>query len=242
MLNSFRPYVKALTSDVSDGFNDGKIIKDTPSDAYGDYVAAAEKEKCYYEYFDDSSDFTNTVICGDQTFTYSVDFVLPYAAKYTDFEKFDDSNDFSAVIAVSYADKRILLCGDMGNDRETDILNAYKTDPIRMKCDVLKVAHHGSENSSGRAFISAVDPDYAVISCGLENSYGHPSKKVVDELLGKATIYRTDMQGVIKLVITADPSDDIAFSVECDKNDDYLYYSPAEYAPYINIIKGNKKR
>ena len=65
---------------------------------------------------------------------------------------------------------------------------------------------------------------------------------MVDELLGKATIYRTDMQGVIKLVITADPSDDIAFSVECDKNDDYLYYSPAEYAPYINIIKGNKKR
>lgn len=242
VLNSFRPYVKALTSDVSDGFNDGKIIKDTPSDAYGDYVAAAEKEKCYYEYFDDSSDFTNTVICGDQTFTYSVDFVLPYAAKYTDFEKFDDSNDFSAVIAVSYAGKRILLCGDMGKDRETDILNAYRTDPIRMKCDVLKVAHHGSENSSGRAFISAVDPDYAVISCGLENSYGHPSKKVVDELLGKATIYRTDMQGVIKLVITADPSDDIAFSVECDKNDDYLYYSPAEYAPYINIIKGNKKR
>ena len=110
VLNSFRPYVKALTSDVSDGFNDGKIIKDTPSDAYGDYVAAAEKEKCYYEYFDDSSDFTNTGICGDQTFTYSVDFVLPYAAKYTDFEKFDDSNDFSAVIAVSYAGKRILLC------------------------------------------------------------------------------------------------------------------------------------
>ena len=158
VLNSFRPYVKALTSDVSDGFNDGKIIKDTPSDAYGDYVAAAEKEKCYYEYFDDSSDFTNTVICGDQTFTYSVDFVLPYAAKYTDFEKFDDSNDFSAVIAVSYAGKRILLCGDMGKDRETDILNAYRTDPIRMKCDVLKVAHHGSENSSCRAFISAVDP------------------------------------------------------------------------------------
>ena len=64
--------------------------------------------------------------------------------------------------------------------------------------DVLKCGHHGSSSSTTKAFLSQVDPRYAVISCGLDNSYGHPHKEVLARLEKQGvTLYRTDQDGTV---------------------------------------------
>ena len=65
-----------------------------------------------------------------------------------------------------------------------------------LQADVLKVGHHGSRSSSTQEFVDAVRPRYSVISCGKDNSYGHPHQEVLDVLAG-STILRTDILGTI---------------------------------------------
>jgi len=73
---------------------------------------------------------------------------------------------------------------------------------------VLKVGHHGSKTSSTEAFLNAVHPEIAVIEVGADNSYGHPSQKVLDGLdaLG-SRVYRTDISGNIVLTTDGDTID-----------------------------------
>lgn len=80
-------------------------------------------------------------------------------------------------------------------DAESLSENEIKTD---IKADVLKVGHHGSDTSSSISFLNKVNPSYAIISVGEDNSYNHPKKEVLDRLekVG-ATIYRTDLNGNI---------------------------------------------
>jgi competence protein ComEC len=84
------------------------------------------------------------------------------------------------------------------------------TDGDNLDSDVLKVAHHGSKNSASVAFMGVVSPEYAVISSGAGNSYGHPHKEILDELdqFG-VKILRTDELGTVRLV-----SDGEKFTVE----------------------------
>ena len=66
--------------------------------------------------------------------------------------------------------------------------------------EVLKVAHHGSKTSSTEAFLDAVQPEFAVISVGLDNSYGHPHPDVIERLREHhAAIFRTDQDGLISI-------------------------------------------
>jgi comEA protein len=68
-------------------------------------------------------------------------------------------------------------------------------------CNVLKVAHHGSNHSSTTNFLKAVKPEIAIISLGLNNRYGHPGEDTMRRLERTgAQIYRTDIQGTIKLI------------------------------------------
>ena len=73
----------------------------------------------------------------------------------------------------------------------------------RLKSDVYLVGHHGSASSSSAAFLAAVKPSFAVISCGAGNDYGHPKEAVLSrlKLLGTA-LYRTDKQGDIVFLFT----------------------------------------
>ena len=72
---------------------------------------------------------------------------------------------------------------------------------LDLKADVLKAGHHGSSTSTSDAFLAAVDPDYAVISCGKDNSYGHPHQETMDKLnAADISIFRTDEQGTVVAV------------------------------------------
>ncbi len=106
-----------------------------------------------------------------------------------------DNNEASVVIMARWGKTKVLLTGDAEKESEEKLEQAYKNE---LDCDVLKVGHHGSSTSSQNSFIAYVKPEYAVISCGVDNDYGHPHKEALDVLNGiEAEIYRTDLQGSI---------------------------------------------
>ncbi len=116
---------------------------------------------------------------------------------FTPVEKFDDLNNSSAVVRVSYGNNSFLFCGDAETSVEKEILN----DKVFLSSSVLKVGHHGSNTSNSEDFLYAVSPMYAVICVGEDNSYGHPSSKVIERLEKLGTkIYRTDQNGTITFV------------------------------------------
>jgi hypothetical protein len=72
-------------------------------------------------------------------------------------------------------------------------------DRALLKADVLKVAHHGSRNGTNQAVLDCVAPEYAVISCGKGNVYGHPHAETLSLLSGaKVQVFRTDEEGTIR--------------------------------------------
>lgn len=108
----------------------------------------------------------------------------------------EDANQISVVTRLSFGDHTFLFTGDA----EVDLEERMLANDCLLKADVLKVAHHGSKSSSSPAFLRAVSPKYAVISCG-PNDYSHPHSEVVLRLaeIG-ASIYRTDQCGDIVFV------------------------------------------
>ncbi len=104
----------------------------------------------------------------------------------------DDLNNCSAVIKLTYDEKTFLFMGDAEVMEEETI-----TSDVR--CDVLKVGHHGSRTSSGNSFLEKCKPSIAVISCGKDNEYGHPHSEALARLNknGVDQIYRTDLMGTI---------------------------------------------
>ena len=106
----------------------------------------------------------------------------------------DDYNAMSIVFTAEYKDTSLLFTGDTVKSVENQILeNGFDVD-----VDVLKAAHHGSTTSNSDSFIDAVSPEYAVISCGLNNSYGHPHDEIVELFEENYIEYiRTDFSGNI---------------------------------------------
>lgn len=113
----------------------------------------------------------------------------------TDVSKWE-TNQASVVARLIYGEKSFLLTGDSPKKSEYMIMDYGKND---LKSDVLKVGHHGSKTSTSIAFASSVHPEYAVISAGFNNRYGHPHKETIDTLnkLG-AKILSTIERGTIE--------------------------------------------
>jgi competence protein ComEC len=83
---------------------------------------------------------------------------------------------------------------------ETKIENYLISIDNNLKSDVLKIGHHGSKTSTSENLLGYVNPDYAIISVGKDNKYGHPNQEVLDRLNQfKITILRTDEKGTIKI-------------------------------------------
>jgi competence protein ComEC len=110
----------------------------------------------------------------------------------------DDENDCSIVILAEAGGYRVLLCGDIEKEAEKGILGLGED----IGCDVLKVAHHGSDTSSTKDFLKLAEPKLALISVGKSNDYKHPDKDVLKRLdnIG-AQVHRTDKNGTITVTI-----------------------------------------
>lgn len=110
---------------------------------------------------------------------------------------YPDPNDTSIVLRVDYGDTRFLFTGDMEQTAEADLLDSGAD----LRADVLKAGHHGSSTSTGYRFLYAVEPEYAVISVGEGNPYGHPHWETISRLHdAEIPIYRTDHLGTITAV------------------------------------------
>ena len=112
-------------------------------------------------------------------------------------QSYADPNDTSIILRVEYGDTSFLFTGDMETSAENDMLD-YWGSRMSWETDVLKVGHHGSDTSTGYRFLNEVSPDYAVISVGKGNSYGHPHEEPLSRLnQAGVTILRTDELGTI---------------------------------------------
>lgn len=115
--------------------------------------------------------------------------------------KYDEINDYSIVLKLVYGNVSFLFAGDAEFISENEMLES-KYD---LKANVLKVGHHGSKSSTSKAFLDKVKPQYAVISVGKGNEYGHPAQETLTRLVkADVQVYRTDKSGSI--IFTSDGS------------------------------------
>lgn len=89
-----------------------------------------------------------------------------------------EENDSSQIYYVKYNDTTLLLTGDASQKSEEYILNNYELGNI----DILKVGHHGSKTSTGTKLLQTIKPKLALISCGIDNKFGHPHESVLTSL------------------------------------------------------------
>lgn len=108
---------------------------------------------------------------------------------------YDNINDNSIVVRLAYGDISFLFTGDAEEMAEERILESFRSE---LRTDVLKVGHHGSRSSSKPPFLDAVQPRYALISCGYENKFDHPRHETLENLEAvDAKILRTDIDGFL---------------------------------------------
>ncbi len=125
-------------------------------------------------------------------------------------------NDLSPYVYLEYKGYRFLFAGDNSSKQEERLLNEYRSNKfdktfasynlnIKLEdIDFLKVAHHGSEDSTSQEFVSLLKPKHSIISVSGDNIYGHPHKSTQARILGSsenAKIYRTDVKGTVSVFI-----------------------------------------
>lgn len=109
-------------------------------------------------------------------------------------EKFDNVNNYSLILKLEYKNVSFMFTGDAEADVEKELVKRGEN----LRADVLKCGHHGSSTSSSAAFINAVNPAAAVISCQEGNDYGHPHRETISTLEKRnIEIYRTDLDSTI---------------------------------------------
>lgn len=239
VLNSYRPYVYSENKSASAlpaKLNEGIKIKNS-TNIYYEYITSVNAEQTYWEFFKDDSDFSNEFTTKDgEIYDYTVNFIMPYADDLNDYRYFTTPNDFSAVIMLEYADRKILFTGDIEYETgkkgaEQSFIREFSSNPEMVDCDVLKVAHHGSDSSTSPEFLSLVKPEYSVISCGLSNKHRHPLDITLNNLRTcNSRIYRTDLQGTI--ILTIDSKGKMTFEQQTKEYDDKLMWSGDKVKQY----------
>lgn len=111
----------------------------------------------------------------------------------------EEENERCLTLRATFGANSLFLAADIGEETEEKIIDRYPVNMLRT--DILKVGHHGAETSSCEAFLSALSPTYAVISCGKNNKYGHPAPSALERLEEiDAKVYRTDLDGTVVFV------------------------------------------
>ncbi len=179
---------------------------------YKEFVQAVDEEQDCTTYYNLGS----RTLQGDG---YTMYFFNPTIDMYQDIKSAQDKNNVSPIIILDLevAGRKIALTGDADKVQENNFIaqlsdNDYGIDAEFCDVDVLKVAHHGGKESTNSEFLNVVKPEYALISVGAKNTYGHPTQETLQRLdnIGCKTIYRTDQSGSIVLTVTSDGSLDFS--------------------------------
>lgn len=174
-------YVRNLIlPDVGDG------IRDT---LYQEIMQTAAQNKINIIYFSRGSSMKYRGV--------EIKCIWPYQGADT-----PDKNNLSIVLKLESKNFTMLFTGDLSKEGEKEILKGQKESEVKLDdVDILKVGHHGSDGSGCIEFISLLAPKVSLISCGLNNTYGHPGKQAVKRLLAvKSTIFITTKAGQINIV------------------------------------------
>ena len=111
-----------------------------------------------------------------------------------------EANDLSLVVRVTQRGVRMLFTGDLGAEAEARILASG----VDLSADVLKVPHHGSGDADPD-FLAASGARVALISVGADNTYGHPTRRLLTWLTDAGMrVHRTDRDGDLAVVGSAD--------------------------------------
>ncbi len=157
-------------------------------------------------------------IFSEGEYPYSLVFLSPYRAGNPGGSPYDkvnggdytenDLNDTSAVVWLDYFGTSTLFCGDATSRIEETLirdaeLNFFEDYGVRLdSTEILKVSHHGSATGTGEEFVKYLGVETAIISCGKDNLYGHPSAEVCDGLAAAGSkVYRTDQSGNIMISV-----------------------------------------
>ena len=125
-------------------------------------------------------------------------------------EKFKESeienlNNSSIVTQFCYFQNCALLTGDIELDAQKEMLGDIQKIGLSPESKILKIAHHGSQNGTDSALLNEIKPDFAIISSGKDNTYGHPHQLVLDLLQGlNIQTLRTDQSGDITFLLSPD--------------------------------------
>jgi len=113
-----------------------------------------------------------------------------------------NSNALSLITVFTYGTRKVIFTGDAEVSTESWFITQI---PSNFDADVLKVGHHGSRSCTSQAFLSAIKVEFAVISCGVNNTYGHPHSETMKRLSDNGIVtYRTDVHGNVTLYIDGD--------------------------------------
>lgn len=154
----------------------------------------ASTSKTYERMLTAMENSTANVICPEPGYVFSLGALQNTVIAPN--EDYGDPNEMSIVFKAVYGNTSVMMTGDAEVESEGDIVKIWNA--ADLKCDILKVGHHGSTTSTTQAFLEAVDPDIAIISCGEGNTYGHPHDETLDKLAAMGiTVYRTDTDGTI---------------------------------------------
>lgn len=166
------------------------------SKTYTSFMTAAQAETCAELYVIESESETFRIEGENYVFTL-------YAPGNTGFSGADSAtNSMSIICVLEYGGRTVLLMGDAEVETEEWFMAEVDED---FDADVLKVGHHGSSSCTSTDFLDFIDAEYAVISCGLGNSYGHPTAQTMNRLFSYGLVtYRTDRHGNIVLFIDSD--------------------------------------
>lgn len=193
------------------GFSEDEILTVNNED-YADFISSA------YSYagavYTVSNKTVESCLFSQNEDIYSIKFLYPFAVEDGAFKttktsgyKVDyssESNDLSAVVAIDYNNSAILFMGDADTTVEKQLLNESQNNStlatILSNTKILKVAHHGSNDATSAEFLNAILPNYAVISCGKNNVYGHPNLDVLTRLnnyCGEERVFVTKDSGSV---------------------------------------------
>lgn len=191
-------------SAVIENFNIGKIYMpkisraDMPTTGvYNELLNTIEQKNC--DVYTAKSGVT--AFESDNT---SIKILSPYGTNY------GNLNNYSAVTKFTYYNTGILIMGDAERVIEKELIEKSAD----IKADIVRVGHHGSSNSNSRGFLKETCCKDAVISCGINNNYHHPSKstlKTLDHL--NLRIYRTDTSGTVIASVSKD-----GYAIETDSD------------------------
>lgn len=147
-------------------------------------------------------------------------------------------NDNSLCLRVSYGNFQCLLTGDAEQDAEEDMVRSDQD----LSCDVYVVGHHGSASSSCDALLDAATPQYAFLSVGEGNPYGHPAEETLEAIQRRGiALYRTDKQGEVTVYSDGDrywfstaPCEDLTYGTQTVSEEKLATTSPQEALFILN--------